>query len=210
MTNGRCRLHGGLSLSGRAHPAFKHGRYSKHLPAGLAKLYKQSQNDPDLLSIAGEINLVDARLLELIAKLRSGECGAAWSALRNVAKEFRAAQQAKDGDAMAAALSEMLRLIDAGFGDWMLWKEVGDQVDRRARLVSQEHRRLSELEQMIPAENAMVLISAIVEVVRRNVTDRGTLQAISDEIRTIAMGRFGGGDLSAIPSGPGPTIDVGE
>ncbi len=28
LTNGRCRLHGGKSLRGAAHPNFKHGRYS--------------------------------------------------------------------------------------------------------------------------------------------------------------------------------------
>jgi hypothetical protein len=29
MVNGKCRLHGGLSLSGQQHPNFKHGRRSK-------------------------------------------------------------------------------------------------------------------------------------------------------------------------------------
>lgn len=29
MGNGRCRMHGGKSLSGIAHPNYKHGRYSK-------------------------------------------------------------------------------------------------------------------------------------------------------------------------------------
>jgi hypothetical protein len=30
MPNGRCRIHGGLSLGGIAHPNFKHGRRSKY------------------------------------------------------------------------------------------------------------------------------------------------------------------------------------
>ena len=29
MLNGKCRLHGGLSLSGQQHPNYKHGRRSK-------------------------------------------------------------------------------------------------------------------------------------------------------------------------------------
>jgi hypothetical protein len=32
MPNGRCRIHGGLSLGGIAHPNFKHGRRSKYFP----------------------------------------------------------------------------------------------------------------------------------------------------------------------------------
>lgn len=36
MANGRCRMHGGLSLRGLASPRYKHGRYSKDLIARLA------------------------------------------------------------------------------------------------------------------------------------------------------------------------------
>ncbi|HEX8231006.1 MAG TPA: HGGxSTG domain-containing protein [Chloroflexia bacterium] len=32
MFFGRCNLHGGKSLSGIAHPGYKHGFYSKYLP----------------------------------------------------------------------------------------------------------------------------------------------------------------------------------
>ena len=35
MENGRCRLHGGLSLFGLCHPNLIHGRRSKYLPHGL-------------------------------------------------------------------------------------------------------------------------------------------------------------------------------
>ena len=28
MANGRCRMHGGSSLSGEAHPNYKHGKYA--------------------------------------------------------------------------------------------------------------------------------------------------------------------------------------
>jgi hypothetical protein len=32
MPNGRCRIHGGLSLGGIAHPNYKHGGRSKYFP----------------------------------------------------------------------------------------------------------------------------------------------------------------------------------
>jgi hypothetical protein len=35
MPNGRCRMHGGKSRSGIAHPNYKHGKFSKGHPAGL-------------------------------------------------------------------------------------------------------------------------------------------------------------------------------
>src|SRR5262249_1044000 len=36
MPNGRCRMHGGGSLALLAHPNYKHGRYSKYSPEGIA------------------------------------------------------------------------------------------------------------------------------------------------------------------------------
>lgn len=209
MPNGRCRIHGGKTPSGPAAPSFKHGRYSKYLPKGLATLYQEAQQDPDLLSIAGEIHLVDARLRELIARLETGECGATWKALREAAKAYRAATRAKDTEALGEAISEILRLIERGFGDWAAWREVGDQIDRRARLSAQEHRRLAELDQMIPAERAMVLVSALAEVVRRNVSDRDTLSRITGEFREILSRSTGGSDLSEQPAPDQRVIDVG-
>lgn len=35
MQNGRCRMHGGKSLSWFAHPNYKHGLYSKYSPEGI-------------------------------------------------------------------------------------------------------------------------------------------------------------------------------
>jgi len=39
MSNGRCRLHGGLTPRGLASPHFRHGRYSRDWLTVLAVLY---------------------------------------------------------------------------------------------------------------------------------------------------------------------------
>lgn len=51
MANGRCRMHGGASLSGAEHPNYRHGRYSTYLPASIEeKMQAVSESDPlDLL-----------------------------------------------------------------------------------------------------------------------------------------------------------------
>lgn len=38
MENGKCSNHGGKSLGGRAHPNYKHGRYSKYSGRNWKKL----------------------------------------------------------------------------------------------------------------------------------------------------------------------------
>jgi hypothetical protein len=36
--SGRCRMHGGASLRGEAHPRYKHGKYSKYRPLSIDEL----------------------------------------------------------------------------------------------------------------------------------------------------------------------------
>src|SRR5436305_15207335 len=77
-----CRLHGGASLRGVAHPNFAHGRYSKCLPDRLIGRYEAAQRDPELVAMRDEIALVDVRIGELLSRLDSGESGATWALLR--------------------------------------------------------------------------------------------------------------------------------
>lgn len=68
MPNGRCRIHGGKSPSGIAHPNFKTGRYSKDIPTRLSKGYQEALSDPDLLQLNDEIRLTDSLMSELLER----------------------------------------------------------------------------------------------------------------------------------------------
>ena len=46
MSNSRCKMHGGKSLIGSAHPRFKHGRYSKAFSGNLLERYKDYLRNP--------------------------------------------------------------------------------------------------------------------------------------------------------------------
>src|SRR5262245_53115189 len=52
--NGRCRVHGGLSLAGVASPSYKHGkrsRYMRDLPRELRAGYRAALQDEELASL---------------------------------------------------------------------------------------------------------------------------------------------------------------
>lgn len=68
MPNGRCRVHGGMTPSGLAHPNTKTGRYSKDIPTRLAAGYQQALSDPDLLQLNDEIRLTDSLMSELLER----------------------------------------------------------------------------------------------------------------------------------------------
>ena len=191
MPNGRCRMHGGMTPGGMALPQFKHGRYSKYLPARLVDRYQAGRSDPELLAMRDEIAALDARLSELLERVDSGESGLLWIALRDAWTELQEARRAGDNLKLAAALTMVGDLIEQGFDDRAAWADVLALFQDRRRLVESERRRLVDLQQMITAEQAMVFLAAITDAVKKHVDDRDTLAAISaDLIRlTVAPSR---------------------
>jgi hypothetical protein len=66
-----CSMHGGKSLRGVDSPRFKTGRHSKYLPDRLAERYEEALNDAELTRLNDEIAVVDARLQDLLDRLRA-------------------------------------------------------------------------------------------------------------------------------------------
>lgn len=184
LLNGRCKLHGGKSPAGLASPHFATGRYSKAIPARLLAKYEQAQTDPDLLALREEVALLDARLADLLARVDTGESGALWTQARKALQSFTAARAAGDAKAMHEALMDLERAVGRGAADYVAWDEIGSLMEQRRKLVESERKRLIEMQQTISAEKAMTLVGALLESVRRNVSDRQQLAAIqSDFVR---------------------------
>lgn len=185
MDNGRCRIHGGKTPRGPALPQFRDGRYSKYLPARLAARYQEARTDGELLALREEIALTDARLGDLLARVDTGESGALWQQLMAARMELIASKKASDQKGQIEALNLIMELISQGHADYRAWGEIAAVLDQRRRLVESERKRLTEMQQMITAERAMVLLNAVVGVIQTHVHDRTTLAAISTDIQRL-------------------------
>jgi hypothetical protein len=73
MPNGRCRLHGGKSLHGIAHPGFKDGKRSKYMPKFLSEAFTRAALDPDLLNLTESIATVEALAADLLSSMSDDE-----------------------------------------------------------------------------------------------------------------------------------------
>lgn len=186
MPNGRCRIHGGKSLVGPASPAWKDGRHSKYLPTRLAESYRTAVNDAELLALRDDIALIDARLVELIGKIDTGETGEAWRKAKDTHQMLVSALQLGLAQEANRNLEELGKIIRRGLGDYMAWREIGEMLDRRERLVRSERQKMVQLQQMITSGQALVLMTRIVQLVKENVSDPDALTAISDGIRRLA------------------------
>ncbi len=183
MPNGRCRMHGGKSLGGIASPTYKHGRYSKYLPERLRERYVESLSDPDLIALREEISLTDARIEDLIKRVDSGESGEAWALARKALGELLEAET--KGESLHGPIAMLGEIIQRGLDDYGAWRELGGMIEMRRRLVESERKRLVDMQMMISAERAMLLISSIADIIRRNVTDVETKRAIQVELTAI-------------------------
>lgn len=183
----KCRYHGGASLTGIAHPNFKTGRYSKHLPTRLAARYAEALSDPQLLELRDEIALMGTRLGELVERVDSGESAQRWKALQDAYESLQAATRSGNTTAFQVAMAALGRAIDAGGQDYQTWREIAELTEQRRKLVESEHKRLVAMQQMITTERAMTLLAVITDTIRKHVSDPTALAGISADIRQLTV-----------------------
>lgn len=190
----KCYHHGGKSLSGIASPAYKTGRYSKVLPARMASRYAESKNDAQLLELRDEVGLIDARIVDLLGRVDTGESGRVWKELKAAHVELVEANTKGDSIGVVTAMFSIGTLIGEGADDYAAWNEVLAVVEQRRRMVESERKRLVELQAHINVEQAMLMIGALTGIIRTHVTDTRTLAAISAEFdKIIALEAVGEG-----------------
>lgn len=179
-----CRYHGGLTPRGIAHPNFKHGRYSKSLPTRLAAQYQASINDPELLKLDDEIALVEARIHELLKRLDENQSRALWSDLSNAYRQIREAIKIGQKDLLIEGINRIESIL-AKRERYELWDELYKVVDVKRRLVESRRLHLIQEQQIISAEQAMALVSALLESINRAVPDRSVRAKIEHEFAAI-------------------------
>lgn len=200
-----CTVHGGLTPRGIASANFRHGRYSKSLPARLTGRYQEAASDPELLALREDIALLDSRISDVLSRVDSGESGALWKSLGTLRTQFLVAQRSKDEMTMQVALMGLLNAVAQGYDDFMAWADVVDLLERRRRLVESEQKRLVAMQQMVTAEQAMTLIAALASSMREHVLDRVEPDVARDILSAVQR------DLDKFSRvGAGTEIDAGK
>jgi len=179
MANGRCRNHGGKSLSGAAHPRFRDGRRSRYLPKRLLAQYAEAMQDEELLSLRADIALVDSRLVDVLQHVESGESWRLWHDLHKKWQAFTRVY-GRDETAEGVAFAEVHALIRNGYHDWAAWQDVLALIQQRRKLVESERRAMVENQRVISVEQAAMLLALLVDSVRREVTDRTVLRRVTE------------------------------
>ena len=177
-----CRHHGGKSKVGAEVATYRDGRYSRYLPERLAARYEEASRDTELLSLREDVALLDARLSELIGQADTGESGAAWARVQKALKDLRKAEAGGNPDKKREARFSLEDAIDMGGTGLEVWREIGEHLERRRKLTESERKRLLDMQQMVTAERATVLVAALIATVKKHVRNGDVLAAISADV----------------------------
>lgn len=183
--NGRCNRHGGASLSGAAHPRFKAGRFSKALPARLLERYEEALGDEKIADFTEDLALIDARLDDLFLQLDGGGGKEIFAEIKDAYKSFKYANQDGDAQAMREALRRLDDGINRGSGEAYLWTEIRALQEQRRKVILAQAKHLQLTNQTVAVTKVNLLVSALLDAVRSEVTDRGVLNRVQQKFLQI-------------------------
>lgn len=191
--NGRCRMHGGTAAVGTAAGAYKHGGYSKFLPARLVEQYLEHLSDPELAGLRNEVALATTRVGELLARLEGSDQGTPdWQVASETYEQLMSANAAQDKPGvarLAATLGEVLqRGKDRATIEREVWEELRPILTILRRLKQAETQRLVDTSQMVYTDRVGLLIDALAEAVNRHVVDTDARRLIAGDFLRITEG----------------------
>jgi len=109
-----CRLHGGASLKGIAHPNFKTGMYSEHMPRELDDKHTKFINDPNWLSLTNELAVLRAIMARRLDELDGYASAEIFAAARSTWREAKAASDRKDSKELYRLFTELGNILERG------------------------------------------------------------------------------------------------
>lgn len=165
MANGRCRMHGGGSLSGILHPRARGLRGSDRMPRRMQADYQAGLNDPDVLNLTPDLTLMDVHLDQLKQSLENGYDENSWKVLKETADELELALDTDDENGSVLA-ERMIELIRRGAREPAIWREIKNTERLRAELATREMDRRIKLRMLITHDEAQALGTGMVAVIK--------------------------------------------
>jgi hypothetical protein len=161
------------------------------------------------MSLRRDIALTDARIIDLLQRVDTGEAGRIWREAQAAMGRVQRAQARGQVGALEVALGTVQRLITQGAADYAAWHEVGELLEQRRRLCESEQKRVTMAHEVLTAEQALMLMAQVVDVVRKHVPDRQVLRAIALDMQALGY-RNGHGQAPPQEGTPGASFPTQE
>jgi hypothetical protein len=159
------------------------------MPGRLAERYLAAMANDDLDSHRSDLALLEARLGELLGRLKSA-CGASLTTYQTSLDHLESLRKAfYDGDDMAFTKSlDLLRSsLRSGRKAENTWREIDKTISQRTVVAAAEQKRQFQLGTAVPAEEVVQLLRYVGAVIRGAVTDETVLTNIEAGIRRAVL-----------------------
>lgn len=190
--NGRCRLHGGPTPTGLDHPATKIENWLANLPPRIRDYLNTARSDQAPASMIDYLYLTDARIMELVARLKDGG-GEDWiRRLKEGADALRAAEVPDGADALSEAVGLCLAAIDDGASYEATWTQILDTAEQRRKFSETVTKERAQMKLLVPIENVLIFFAFLKVVIRKRVEDEAIRKLLADDLRPLrTMVSFG-------------------
>lgn len=175
-----CYMHGGKTPKGAASPHFKTGKYSTALPQRMLAAYEAASSDPELLDLKQSVALIDARLLDLLSRVDSGESGVLWSETIKAFRVLRKAYRGGDHIEVMKAFAAMDVVIESVMQDYAAWSEIQRLLDDRRKHVETQANIELKGERAVSANELMTFMGAVLNLIQSTVSDKQERMKIAD------------------------------
>ena len=185
--NGRCKFHGGKSLAGPLHQNYKHGRYSRALPAHFQERYTRFLSDPEMTGMRDEIALYRSRMEELLSVMDADIAENTWHRLVILWDNFRFAVATNDTEEQQELFGRLTDFIARADRNRTAWKEINKTTEILHKLTMAEHKKTVDNKHVVSTEQVLNLLTHMIiqmkEAVYRYV-DPETAKCIIQDVAT--------------------------
>lgn len=141
------------------------------------------RKDETLLSLTDENALLAVRIAEVVKGLEERSGGQVFREISQAWTDLKAATMG-NGD-VEVCRTKLESLIRDGVGKERSWLELRELLQERAALAKAEWTRLSQLNSFITVQQALTLVTAMVDAVKRHVTEPTVLAAVTAEVMVL-------------------------
>lgn len=167
-----CYHHGGKSLKGAAHPKFKDGLRSKHMPKFLKPAFSEALNDPELLDLSNSIAGQEALIVDLFESLDGGEAPTRLVKLiRKAWAQFWEATGNNDKSAVAKYRGQITGMLKEAVTVVATIDRIARAEETKRRLIETEMKRREKMHEQIVIDEAVLLYRQLVAANRQAILE---------------------------------------
>ena len=186
---GRCKFHGGSSLSGPNHPNWVHGKYAESLPHNILKHYDKLLQDGKLTELTEDLALVTAMIKESFEDLAQNHqaTNEYFKTMGKVILDIRMLMEEMGPDLIPAnlyvALETFVEVFDAARSAHIKMMEILTMIEQKRKLSESEQKRMMNFHTLFSAEDVMKLMARVLAIIKEEVKDIELQERIGEGIR---------------------------